>query len=55
MASSSEIAMPAAATMVLKKAVILKDPITGLPVLSAGKGAPKLTNEQVRELLADFP
>lgn len=38
-----------------RKAVILKDPITGLPVLSAGKGAPKLTNEQVRELLADFP
>jgi hypothetical protein len=34
---------------------IIKDPITGLAVLSAGKNAPKLTNEQVREMLTDFP
>jgi AbrB family looped-hinge helix DNA binding protein len=38
-----------------QKATVLRDAITGLPVLSAGKGAPKLTNEQVRELLAGFP
>jgi len=33
----------------------IKDPITGLPVLSAGKNAPKLTSEQVQALLADLP
>lgn len=38
-----------------RKAVIVKDPITGLPVLSAGKNAPKLTSEQVHALLAEFP
>jgi hypothetical protein len=31
------------------------DPITGLPVLSAGVGAPRLSNRQVREILAEFP
>jgi AbrB family looped-hinge helix DNA binding protein len=34
---------------------IIKDPLTGLPVLTAGPGAPKLTNKQVAEILADFP
>lgn len=34
---------------------IIKDPITGWPVLSAGQGTPKLTNKQVQEILADFP
>jgi AbrB family looped-hinge helix DNA binding protein len=34
---------------------IIKDPITGLPALTAGPGAPKLTSEEVREILADFP
>jgi AbrB family looped-hinge helix DNA binding protein len=34
---------------------IIKDPLTGLPVLSAGPGAPKLTSKQVAEILADFP
>lgn len=38
-----------------RRAAIIKDPITGLPVLTAGKNAPKLTNEQVQALLADFP
>ncbi len=38
-----------------RKAVIVKDPITGLSVLSAGKNAPKLTSEQVHALLAEFP
>jgi AbrB family looped-hinge helix DNA binding protein len=37
------------------KAKIIKDPITGFPVLDAGFDAPVLTSEQVRELLADFP
>jgi hypothetical protein len=30
-------------------------PVTGLPVLMAEEGAPQVTSEQVRELLADFP
>jgi AbrB family looped-hinge helix DNA binding protein len=36
-------------------AKILIDPITGLPVLSAGPQAPPLTSRQVREILAEFP
>ena len=34
---------------------IVTDPITGLPVLTAGPDAPVLTSEQVAEMLADFP
>jgi AbrB family looped-hinge helix DNA binding protein len=34
---------------------IIKDPITGLPVLTAGADAAKLTSEQVREILTEFP
>jgi hypothetical protein len=34
---------------------IIEDPITGLPVLTAGPDAPVLTSEQVAETLADFP
>jgi AbrB family looped-hinge helix DNA binding protein len=37
------------------KARIIKDPITGFPVLYAGPDAPVLTSEMVRELLTDFP
>ena len=37
------------------KSRIVKDPLTGLPVLTAGPGAPKLTSKQVAEILADFP
>jgi AbrB family looped-hinge helix DNA binding protein len=37
------------------KARIIEDPATGFPVLYAGPDAPVLTNEMVRELLADFP
>lgn len=37
------------------RARIVKDPVTGLPVLTAGADAAKLTSEQVREILADFP
>jgi hypothetical protein len=38
-----------------RKAKIIIDPITGLAVLTAGPGAPKLTSEQVNEMLSDFP
>jgi AbrB family looped-hinge helix DNA binding protein len=38
-----------------RKGRIIKDPLTGLPVLTAGPGAPKLTSKQVAEILADFP
>ena len=34
---------------------IVTDPITGLPVLSGGEGAPALTSEMVVKLLVDFP
>jgi AbrB family looped-hinge helix DNA binding protein len=34
---------------------IVKEPVTGLPVLTAGADTPTLTSEQVREILADFP
>ena len=34
---------------------IVKDPVTGLPVLTAGAEAAMLTSEQVHEILADFP
>ena len=37
------------------KVTFLVDPITGLPVLSAGVRAPLLTSKQVREVLAEFP
>jgi len=37
------------------KAKVVKDPITGLPVLSVGPTAPVLTSKEVREILADFP
>ena len=34
---------------------IIRDPITGMDVLTAGPGAPILTSKQVRELLSEFP
>ena len=36
------------------KAAIGRDGITGLPVLSAGAGAPQLPSDQVREILSDL-
>lgn len=39
----------------LKKARIVMDPISGLPVLDTGPDSPILTSEHVEELLADFP
>ncbi|MBZ5645060.1 MAG: AbrB/MazE/SpoVT family DNA-binding domain-containing protein [Acidobacteriia bacterium] len=38
-----------------RKARIIRDPVTGLPVLTAGPKTPKLASAQVREILADFP
>lgn len=38
-----------------RKPRILADPVTGLPVLSAGPDAPVLTSKQVREILDEFP
>lgn len=38
-----------------RKARIIQDSVTGLPVLTAGPEAPKLTSAEVREILADFP
>lgn len=34
---------------------IVRSPRTGLPVLTAGRSAPRITSEQVAEILADFP
>jgi hypothetical protein len=34
---------------------IVTDPITGFAALTAGPGAPKLTSEEVAEILKDFP
>jgi AbrB family looped-hinge helix DNA binding protein len=38
-----------------RKVIIFVDPITGLPVLSAGPDAPILSSKQVNEILSDFP
>jgi AbrB family looped-hinge helix DNA binding protein len=37
------------------KPTIRKDPLTGLPVLSAGTDSPTLSSDQVQEILAAFP
>jgi AbrB family looped-hinge helix DNA binding protein len=38
-----------------RKVRILVDPVTGLPVLSAGSDVPLLSSKQVREILSEFP
>jgi len=38
-----------------RKVSIVADPITSLPVLSAGSDAPPLSSKQVREILSEFP
>ncbi len=38
-----------------KKVRILRDSLTGLPVLSAGSDAAGLSSKQVQEILAEFP
>jgi AbrB family looped-hinge helix DNA binding protein len=37
------------------RAQIIQDPVTRLPVLSAGPNVPQLTSAQIRELLGEFP
>ena len=34
---------------------IVRAPLTRLPVLSAGRGAPTLSSKEVAEILAEFP
>jgi AbrB family looped-hinge helix DNA binding protein len=38
-----------------QKISIVRDPITGLPVLTNGPGADVLTSQQVQEILSEFP
>ena len=38
----------------LQKVRIIEDPITGLPVLTAGPDAPRLKSKQVEDILAEF-
>lgn len=37
------------------KVRIIADPVTGLPVLSAGDHAPVLSSKEVEDILANFP
>jgi len=39
----------------LRPARIIADPVTGLPVLSAGSDAPVLSSKEVDEILSNFP
>jgi AbrB family looped-hinge helix DNA binding protein len=41
--------------MRLRAAKVTADPLTGLPVLTAGPQAPVLTSRQVEEILAETP
>jgi AbrB family looped-hinge helix DNA binding protein len=38
-----------------RRAKIATDPVSGIPVLSAGPDAPVLTSREVQEILANFP
>lgn len=38
-----------------RKAKIVTDPVTGLPVLSTGPESPVLTSKEVEEILTNFP
>lgn len=39
----------------IRPARIVTDPVSGLPVLTAGSNVPILDSKQVREALAEFP
>ena len=52
--SSGRIVLTPRRTTVRKPAIV-SDPLTGLPVLTAGPGAPALTSKQVEEILTNFP
>ena len=38
-----------------RKGKIVKDRVTGLPVLTLGTGSPMLTSKEVAEILSNFP
>ena len=38
-----------------RKAKIVIDPVSGLPAVTLGPGAPVLTHKEVKEMLSDFP
>ena len=38
-----------------RKAKIIIDPVSKLPAVTLGPGAPVLTHKQVKEMLSDFP
>ena len=38
-----------------RRVKIMTDPVTGLPVLSAGEDAPVLSSKEVEEILTTFP
>jgi hypothetical protein len=38
-----------------RKAKIVVDPLTALPVLTAGPEVPPLSSKEVREILSEFP
>jgi AbrB family looped-hinge helix DNA binding protein len=38
-----------------QKAKIVTDPVTGLPALSLGSDAPRLSSKEVEEILSKFP
>lgn len=38
-----------------RRARVVNDPITGLPVLSTGSDAPELGSKEVTEILTNFP
>jgi len=37
------------------KAKIVIDPVSGIPAVTLGPGAPVLTSKEVKEMLSDFP
>lgn len=53
--NGSIVLSPKSKTRKLRKARIIEDPVTGLPVIEIDQDAPMLTNEMVRDMLADFP
>lgn len=38
-----------------RKAKIIIDPVSGIPAVTLGPGAPVLTSKEVQEMLSDFP
>jgi len=38
-----------------RKARIVIDPVTGIPAVTLGPGAPVLTSKEVEDMLSDFP